>query len=111
MGYLVDNVCHSDMASAGPAYVASTPQVVTDQGGSLVRWFVDYVDPLSAPPNGAFAWVKFVNDEYVTDVPFDPFIPECDPQQSVQDGMALGWLVGSVLIGAAVFKLMQRAMS
>lgn len=110
MGILVEGQCLDEQA--GRILMESVaPRVSsTSATGDLVQWELKFTDPdgfsgenwlFVKTINGVFdAWV-FAN---VLEVP-------CDPAESVADGVALGWLVGSVLIGAAIFKLMQRALA
>ncbi|WP_018229267.1 hypothetical protein [Methyloversatilis universalis] len=111
MGIFVDGTCHADDDAGRILLQASYPVVTSiSPSGDLISWQLKFEDP-DGFSGQQWLWVKTINGHFETFVGTSDMEVYCDPQQSLQDGVSLGWLVGSVLIGAAIFKLMQRAMS
>lgn len=114
MGYLVDNVCHTDEA-AYVAYAASVPPVLTTTpAGDLVSWTLQYVQAHCNPFDGSctassLSYVKQVNGLAESSFGVDPILVPCDPIQSVQDGAVLGWGVSLCFLAAFAFVLFRRA--
>ena len=110
MGILVEGQCLDEqdgrilMAASSPRISSMSPT------GDLVQWELRYEDPDGF--SGEFwLYVKTINGQFDSWIFANFAEVPCDPADSVADGVVLGWLVGSVLIGAAIFKLMQRALS
>ena len=110
MGILVEGQCLDDQA--GRILMASTAPRVSSlsPAGDLIQWELRYEDP-DGFSGEQWLYVKTINGDYDAHVFANVLEVPCDPAESVADGVALGWMVGGVLVVAAVFKLMQRAMS
>ena len=110
MAILVEGQCLDD--EAGRVLMqASAPRVSSmSPAGDLVQWELRYEDPDGFSGEN-WLYVKTINGQFDSWLFANVLEVPCDPAESVADGVALGWLVGSALIGAAIFKLMQRAMS
>lgn len=109
MGILVEGQCLDEQAGR-VLMAASAPRVSSlSPSGDLVQWELTFDDPDGY--GNQWFYVKTINGAVEDYVYTELLEVPCDPAESVADGVALGWLVGSVLIGAAIFKLMQRAMS
>ncbi|MEK7882365.1 hypothetical protein [Methyloversatilis sp. NSM2] len=110
MAILVEGQCLDDQAGR-VLMAASAPRVSSvSASGDLVQWELRHEDP-DGFSGEQWLYVKTINGDFDAFVYANVLEVPCDPAESVADGVALGWLVGSALIGAAIFKLMQRAMS
>ena len=110
MSILVEGQCLDDEAGR-VLMAASAPRVSSlSPSGDLVQWELRYEDP-DGFSGHQWLYVKTINGDFDALVYANVLEVPCDPAQSVADGVALGWLVGSALIGAAIFKLMQRALA
>lgn len=110
MGILVEGQCLDEQAGR-ILMAALAPRVSsTSATGDLVQWELRHEDP-DGLSGKQWLYVKTINGDFDALVYANVLEVPCDPAESVADGVALGWLVGSVLIGAAIFKLMQKALA
>lgn len=110
-GYFVAGVCKPE-ADALQLVAASTPPMVWEAGGVL--WWQGFTGDFDG--SGQPVWQR-VSDwhgsgETVINTGFGATgLVSCDVEQSVLDGIALGWLVVSVLAVAFGGRLARRALA
>lgn len=78
MGYQVGNQCFSSIAEAENQYFSSVAPAVTADGKLVQPEFSGTQWTL----NGTAIHAK---------------LPECDPEQNLQNGMEVGWLIFSIM--------------
>jgi hypothetical protein len=109
-GYYVAGACKPE-ADALQLLAAITPPSVWESGG--VIWWQGYTGEFDA--SGQPVWARISDwhgsSETVVTTGFGlSGAVACDVEQPVADGIALGWLVASVLVGAFAGRLLRRAL-
>lgn len=108
-GAYFGGACHASQAAALDAYYGSSAPAVAPGGTSYLSEFVKV--------SGAWMMRRYQIDSLgqlsmFTDAAAPVVVfPECDPMQSFNDGMTVGWgLVGAMVVAAGIVAI-KRALS
>lgn len=114
MGYQVGSSCLADLTTAHASFFSKFIPSSSVSGSSVYEVFFQLASVYSEPsPSG---WVRVVQKSSLYGIPQGTVIvqldavafPSCNYSEPFTDGMALGWLVGSVLVAVAAIKYMRR---
>lgn len=108
MGAAYKNHCYSTQAQALDAYYSAAPVFLT--AGDT-----DYLSQISKI-EGNWYVVRYTINSGVTSAPSasfapSPIFPDCEPLEAYLDGVTIGWGLAAAMIGAAMFRIIQKAIS
>lgn len=101
MGAFVNGICHPDAAAASDAYFATGVPVVIPGATTYRAWY----EKVSG------VWKVNVQTIPGTTTSYDAAVPvfvDCDETVPLTDGLALGWMVGGVLLAVWGMRLLAR---
>jgi len=102
-GFRTGNTCYSTVDEAADAYFASAQPFLFESNAHVMLITYEKVA-------GKWSWgvldTGTMTKSYNTLQ--NPLFPSCDPAQGLQDGISMGWMVGTVLIAVAAIASMKR---